>query len=85
MAAAVYILCTLTSALCAVLLLRQHRSTPSPLLLWSGISFGAMAVANGLVFADLVVFPSYDLLLVRAWAMFIAAALLVYGLVWEAE
>ena len=45
MAPAVYILCTLTSALCAVLLFRQHRTAPSALLLWSGISFAVMAVA----------------------------------------
>jgi hypothetical protein len=85
MAPAVYILCTLTSALCAVLLLRQHRSAPSALLLWSGISFCAMAVANALVFADLVILPASDLLLIRAWTMFIAAALLVYGLIWETD
>lgn len=86
MASAVYVLCTLTSALCAVLLLRQHRSSPNRLLLWSGISFWAMAAANALVFVDLVVLPAaYDLLLVRVWAMFIAAALLLYGLVWEVD
>lgn len=85
MASAVYILCTLTSALCAVLLLRRHRADPSRLLWWSGVSFCAMAVANMLVFIDLVVWPEGDLLLMRAWAMFIAAALLLYGLVWETD
>ena len=85
MAPAVYVLCTLTSALCAVLLLRQNRGAPSPLLLWSGISFCAMAIANGLVFLDLVVLPSHDLLALRAWAMLIAAGLLVYGLIWETD
>jgi hypothetical protein len=44
-----------------------------------------MAVANALVFADLVILPASDLLLIRAWTMFIAAALLVYGLIWETD
>ena len=48
MGAAVYILCTLTSALCAVLLLRRHWREPNRLLWWSGVSFCAMAVANAL-------------------------------------
>ena len=85
MASAVYILCTLTSTLCAVLLLRRHWRQPNRLLWWSGISFCAMAVANALVFLDLVVWPEGDLLLFRAWAMFIAALLLLYGLVWETD
>ena len=85
MDSAVYLLCTVTSALCAVLLLRQHRREPSPLVWWSGVSFVAMAVANAIVFLDLALWTGGDLLVVRAWAMFIAAALLVFGLVWETD
>jgi hypothetical protein len=85
MAAAVYVLCTLTSALCAVLLLREHARTPSRLLLWSGLSFGVMVVSNALVFFDLIVWPTGDLSLLRAASMCLAAALLVFGLVWDAD
>jgi hypothetical protein len=45
-----------------------------------------MAVANALVFVDLVMLPTEtDLLLVRAFAMLVSAVLLVYGLVWEGD
>jgi hypothetical protein len=91
MAAIVYLLCTLTSGLCALLLLRVHRraragagaSAPSRLLLWSGLSFCAMALNNGLVLADLVLFPSIDLALYRGATFFLSTALLLYGLVWD--
>jgi hypothetical protein len=84
-ALAVYLLCTFTSAGCAVLLLRQHRREPGPLVWWSGVSFTAMATANALVLLDLVIWPEGNLQVFRAWAMFLAAALLVYGLVWESD
>lgn len=91
MAAIVYLLCTLTSTLCAVLLLRVYRRTrasgggsaPASLLLWSGLSFCVMAVNNALVLADLVLFPSNDLALYRGATFFLATALLLYGLVWD--
>ena len=91
MAAIVYLLCTLTSSVCAVLLLRVYRRTraragasaPARLLLWSGLSFCVMAINNGLVLADLVLFPSIDLALFRGATFFLATALLLYGLVWD--
>lgn len=85
MAAAVYALCTLTSALCTLLLARQYRRTRPRLLLWSALSFGAMTIANALVFLDLVMWPNDDLSIWRATAMFVAATLLLYGLVTEAD
>jgi hypothetical protein len=84
-AAIVYVLCTVTSACCAVLLLRQYRGHRSRLLFWSGLSFAIFACANALVFTDLVVLPDVDLSLVRAIAGFVAIAVLLYGLVWEAD
>jgi hypothetical protein len=83
MAVAVYVLCTLTSALCAVLLTRQFATTRNRLLLWSALSFWAMTLGNALVFIDLVVLPAVDLSVLRAFAIFLAAALLLYGLVGE--
>ena len=91
MAAIVYLLCTLTSGLCALLLLRVYRRThpaggasaPARLLFWSGLSFCVMAINNGLVLADLVLFPSIDLALYRSATFFLATALLLYGLVWD--
>jgi hypothetical protein len=83
-AAAVYLLCMLTSAFCAVLLLREYRRSAARLLLWSSLSFIGWAVNNALVFTDLVVLPGVDLSLVRAIAALVAVSLLLYGLIWDA-
>jgi hypothetical protein len=85
MAVTVYLLCTLTSSLCAILLLREHRRTSSRLLLWSGLSFTAMAISNALVFTNFVILPMIDLSLVRAATACVATALLLYGLVWDVD
>ena len=42
-----------------------------------------MAINNGLVLADLVLFPSIDLALFRGATFLLATALLLYGLVWD--
>jgi len=85
-AAAVYLLCTLTSGLCAVMLLREYRRRGARLLFWSGAAFVGFAISNALVFADFVVTPpDVDLSLVRAISAFLSAAILVYGLVWDAD
>lgn len=84
MAIAVYLLCTLTSAFCAGLLMREYWRTSARLLLWSSLSFVAWAANNALVFTDLVVLPGLDLSLVRAIAALTAVSLLVYALVWDA-
>ena len=86
MAATVYLLCTLASGLCALLLLRDHRRTASRLLFWSGLSFSVMALNNALVFADLVLFSTaIDLALLRGFTFLLATGLLLYGLVWDVD
>jgi hypothetical protein len=85
MASLVYILSAFTSALCAVLLLRDYRRTSTRLLLWSGLAFAGFAIANVLVFTDLVVAPHRDLSLLRAATAFGSVSLLLYGLVWDAR
>ena len=85
MAAFVYILCALTSVVCAVLLLRASRRTPSRLLFWSGNSFVALALANILLFIDLAVVADYDLLILRNVVTLVGIMMLLYGLIWEAE
>ena len=84
MATAVYLLCMLTSAVCAALLLREYRRSGARLLLWSSLSFIGWAANNALVFMDLVVVPGYDLSLIRATVALIAVSLLLYGLIREA-
>ena len=84
MAVAVYLLCMLTSTFCAVMLLREYSRTKSRLLLWSSLSFVGWALNNALVFADLVVFPTADLAVIRSSVALIAISLLVFGLIWDA-
>lgn len=85
MATAVYFLCAVTSALCAVALFRQYFRRATPLLLWSSLSFTLFALSNALVFTDFVVLPDVDLSWFRAATACGAIALLVFGLVWDAE
>ncbi len=61
MAEAVYILCTITCLACALLLTRAYRASHLPLLFWSGLCFFILAVANALLFVDLVIWPDVDL------------------------
>jgi hypothetical protein len=81
MAEAVYLLCALTSLLCAVMLFRGYRSSRTRLLFWSCLCFAGLAVNNVLLFVDLVVVPEFDLRVLRASTALVSLALLVYGLV----
>jgi hypothetical protein len=83
MATAVYLLCILTSALCAVLLARGYRATRVRLLLWSALCFACLALNNVLLFVDVRVFPKTDLSIVRTLPAIAGALLLLYGLIWE--
>jgi len=86
MAEVVYILCMLTSAGCAFLLLRSFQRTRSRLLLWSSVCFIGLAVNNALLFVDLVVMAeSMSLLMVRNATAFAALWALVYGLVMDSD
>jgi hypothetical protein len=85
MAAAVYVLCFLTSLACAVLLLRTFKSTGVRLLLWSGLCFLGMAFNNAVLFADKIVWPNEDLFWLRTLPVLAGLLLLLYGLIWEAE
>jgi hypothetical protein len=81
----VYALCTLAAAGCAWLLLRGYRRSGARLLFWGGLCFVGLALNNALVFVDLVLVPQVDLLIPRHLAALAAMAVLVFGLVWDAE
>lgn len=86
MAEGVYILCALTSGLCAWLLWRSYRATRTQLLLWSALCFVGFAINNALLFADLVLLPNaIDLSLPRNLTALISLVVLVYGLVTDTE
>lgn len=79
----VYALCVVTSALCAVLLLRQYARTRFKLLLWSGLCFVGLTLNNLLVFIDANVAPHTDLSVWRTLPALAGVALLLYGMIWE--
>ena len=81
----VYVLCALTSVVCAGLLLRSYNANRSKLLLWSTLCFIGLAINNIFLFVDLVVVPDIDLRLARSGSAISALALLTFGLVWESR
>lgn len=82
----VYILCFLTSALCAWLLLASYRRRLQRLLLWSGLCFCFLALNSFLVFLDIVVLPTaINLTFIRLLTALLALAVLLYGFVWEVD
>jgi hypothetical protein len=86
MAELVYLLCALTSALCAALLLRSYFRSRTRLLVWSSLAFVGLALNNVLLFVDLVLLPdTVDLSLLRNFLALAALSLLVFGLIWDAE
>ena len=81
----VYVLCALTSVLCAGLLLRSYVANRSRLLLWSTLCFVGLAINNVMLFVDLVLVPGFDLRWVRSGSALAAMSLLTIGLVWESR
>ncbi len=82
---AVYLLCLVTSVICAGLLIRAWRASGARLLLWTAASFLFLALNNLLLVIDLVLLPKVDLWVWRQAAAALALAVLIYGFVWEAE
>jgi len=83
MATTVYLLCALTSAACALLLIREYQRARARLLLWSSLAFVGFALNNALVFADYVLVPNTDLAAIRAAVALVSVALLLYSFSWN--
>ena len=83
MAALVYVLCAVTSLVCAVLLLRAFAASRSRLLFWSGVCFLWFTLNNVMLFVDLELFPERDLSLARSGTAFVGTVTLLAALVWE--
>jgi len=84
-AATVYVLCLLTSAACAWLLVRSYLKSRTKLLLWSAACFVMLALNNLFVVADVVIFPSFDLTLLRSLSALAGVGLLLYGFISELD
>jgi hypothetical protein len=83
MGEAVFILCTATSAACALMLARGYVKNRTRLLLWSSICFVGFAANNLLLLLDLWLVPTMDLSLWRSAAALAGVCVLLYGLVWD--
>ena len=80
MAEAVYVLGTLVSMACALLLVRGYANSRSRLLLWSGLCFLGLAANNVLILIDLYGVPSISLALARSGTALASFLLLLLGL-----
>ena len=68
-----------------VLLLAAWRRQGHRLLLWSGLCFAGFTVNNILLVLDKIVFPDVDLSVWRTSVALISIAVLLYGLIWDAD
>lgn len=79
---AVYLMCSLTSAACAFLLLRQYLHARTPLIFWSSLCFLGLMIVNMTLFIDLVVLPNtIDLSRLRAFFALASITVLLIGLI----
>lgn len=85
MAEAVYVLCTLTSLACAVLLYKAHRIARTRLLFWSALCFAGLTANNLLLLVDMLLVPDVDLSLWRSTVALAALLGLIYALVYESS
>jgi hypothetical protein len=86
MSSIIYGLCAGVALLCAVLLLSAWRRQRHRLLLWSGLCFAGFTLNNLLLVVDKVMLPpEIDLSLWRVGVSVISIAILLYGLVWDAQ
>ena len=86
MASLVYLLGTVVTLLCAILLLRAYHRVRMNLLLWSGLCFVGLTASNALLYIDLILLPeTTNLYMARLATAAGAMLLLIYGLVFESE
>lgn len=83
--AIVYLLCLVTSVVCAWLLVRSYLRTRTSLLLWSALCFVLLALNNLFVVGDMVLLPAVDLSLGRQVTALAAVCVLLVGFIWETQ
>lgn len=81
--AIVYLLCLATSVGCALLLTQAWRRTRAPLLLWSALCFGFLALNNLFVVFDMVFIRNVNLTLARQFSAIAAICVMLFGFIWK--
>ncbi|HKZ74859.1 MAG TPA: DUF5985 family protein [Steroidobacteraceae bacterium] len=85
MAEGVYVLCALTSIVCAGLLFRGYRLSRTRLLFWSSLCFVALAVNNVMLLVDFVVVPDGNFGPLRGGIALLGLLVLLHGLIQESR
>jgi hypothetical protein len=85
MADLVYVLCALTSLLCATLLWRGYKRSRTRLLWASALCFVGLFLNNLMLLIDLRVLPQFDLAVWRIAPALGGVCILLYGLVLDSE
>jgi hypothetical protein len=83
MAEVVYVLCSIASLTCAILLQRAWQAGRTPLLFWSALCFAGLALNGLLLVADFIVLPAIDLSTLRSLVALASLSAMLYGLVWH--
>jgi len=79
----IYLLCVITSLLCAYLLARAYRRGKTRLLIWSALCFALLAINNLVLAADILLLPDIDLSLLQILTSLSAVCVLLYAFIWE--
>ena len=79
----IYLLCVITSLLCAYLLARAYRRGKTRLLIWSALCFALLAINNLVLAADVLLLPDNDLSLLQILTSLSAVGVLLYAFIWE--
>ena len=79
----IYLLCVVTSLLCAYLLARAYRRGKTRLLIWSALCFALLAINNLVLAADVLLLPDIDLSLLQILTSLSAVCVLLYAFIWE--
>jgi Family of unknown function (DUF5985) len=79
----IYMLCVVTSLLCAWLLVRAYLRGRTKLLVWSALCFAFLAINNLVLAADILLLPDVDLSLLQLLTSLAAVMVLLYAFVWE--
>ena len=79
----IYLLCVITSLLCAYLLARAYRRGKTRLLIWSALCFALLAINNLVLAADVLLLPDIDLSLLQLLTSLSAVCVLLYAFIWE--
>ena len=83
MAETIYLLCAMTSVVCAALQIRSYARNRTRLLLWSSLCFTGLAANNFLLAIDRIVAPTPEFELLRVGLSLVGMLVLIFGLIWD--